>query len=67
MRSLIPAVSILSALLSVGAVAQDRDGDWGKGQIKHVLLISIDGMHAVDYKNCALYSVPSAASPRCSP
>ncbi|WP_348260741.1 alkaline phosphatase family protein [Telmatobacter sp. DSM 110680] len=52
MRSLIPAVSVLYALLSVGAVAQDRDSDWEKSQIKHVLLISIDGMHAVDYKNC---------------
>ena len=26
---------------------QDRDGDH-----KHLLLISIDGMHAVDYENC---------------
>ena len=52
MRSLIPAVSIVSALLSVSAVAQNHDGDWDKSQIQHVLLISIDGMHAVDYKNC---------------
>jgi hypothetical protein len=44
MRSLISAVSIMSALLSTGAVAQDRDGDWEKSQIQHVLLISIDGM-----------------------
>ena len=28
--------------------------DFGRGhQIRHVLLISIDGMHAVDYENCA--------------
>jgi hypothetical protein len=53
MRKLIPAVSILSALLSIGAVAQDHDGDWDKSQIQHVLLISIDGMHAVDFKNCS--------------
>ena len=53
MRSLISAVSILSALLSVSAVAQDHDGDWDKSQVQHVLLISIDGMHAVDFKNCA--------------
>src|ERR1700681_2768497 len=52
MRSLIPAVSILSVKFSAGAVAQDHDGDWDKSQIQHVLLISIDGMHAVDYKNC---------------
>src|SRR5690349_15277339 len=36
---------------SVGiALAQDRDRD---NQIKRVLLISVDGMHAVDFKNCA--------------
>ena len=23
-----------------------------KGQIKHVLLVSIDGMHAIDFNNC---------------
>ena len=39
----------LSALLlaSSFAVAQ------GDGHIKHVLLISVDGMHAVDFVNCA--------------
>jgi hypothetical protein len=52
MRKVFPAVVILSALLSVSAVAQDHDKDWDRGQIKHVLLISIDGMHAVDFKNC---------------
>ena len=25
----------------------------GSGKIKHVLLLSIDGMHAVDFYNCA--------------
>ena len=50
MRKLVPAVSILSALFSISAVAQDHDSD--KTQVKHVLLISIDGMHAVDFKNC---------------
>lgn len=44
MRSLIPTISILSALLSASAVAQDRDGDWDMSQIQHVLLISIDAM-----------------------
>jgi hypothetical protein len=34
--------------LSAGA---DDDGPGGK-HVKHVLLISIDGMHAVDYENC---------------
>jgi hypothetical protein len=52
MRKLFPTVTLLSALLSVGAVAQDRDNDWDRSQIKHVLIVSIDGMHAVDYLNC---------------
>ena len=29
-----------------------EDVDWNGKGIKHVLLISIDGMHAVDYLNC---------------
>jgi hypothetical protein len=29
-----------------------RDNDWGRS-IKHVLLISIDGFHAVDFLNCS--------------
>ncbi len=55
MRKLFPAATVLSALLSICAVAQDHDDhdNSDKGQIKHVLLISIDGMHAVDFKNCA--------------
>jgi hypothetical protein len=34
------------------AQAQDND-DWNHSQIRHVLLISVDGMHAVDYLNCS--------------
>jgi hypothetical protein len=26
---------------------------WDRSRIQHVLLISIDGMHAVDFKDCA--------------
>lgn len=50
-QKFVPVVSLL-ALLSAGAAAQDRD-DWGKSHIQHVLLVSIDGMHAVDFQNCA--------------
>ncbi len=47
--------------LSFAASAQDgdREGRFGDNHlndrhgIRHVLLISIDGMHALDYKNCA--------------
>jgi hypothetical protein len=40
-------VSLLVLCLSASGLAQE------KGPIKHVLLISIDGMHAVDFANCA--------------
>src|SRR5450755_3304701 len=47
----------LAAACSVGtAVAQDNNinhGHINDGHIKRVLLISVDGMHAVDFANCA--------------
>jgi hypothetical protein len=36
---------------SMWAMAADRNDD-GSERIKHVLLLSIDGMHAVDFYNC---------------
>ena len=54
MRKLLPVVfSAAALLLSMSAIAQDRDRDWDRSQIRHVLLISIDGMHAVDFLNCS--------------
>lgn len=53
MRRLFPIVFIASALSCAGAGAQDRDRDWDRGRIQHVMLISVDGMHAVDFKNCS--------------
>ena len=44
-------VGLLGSVLAVSGIAQDR-GD-NRNAIKHVLLISIDGMHAVDYLNCS--------------
>jgi hypothetical protein len=46
---------LLTAALSLGlmaavSAAQAADG-WHEGKIKHVLLISIDGMHALDVEN----------------
>jgi predicted AlkP superfamily pyrophosphatase or phosphodiesterase len=38
--------------LAVPAAAQSTDA-LASGEIKHVLLLSIDGMHAVDFYNCA--------------
>jgi hypothetical protein len=43
--------AILSAA-AVAATAQNHDDDWNRSPIRHVLLISIDGMHAVDFLNC---------------
>ncbi|MGA7513888.1 MAG: alkaline phosphatase family protein [Candidatus Sulfotelmatobacter sp.] len=46
------ALLSLVAICSVGtAIAQNNDND--QHHIKHVLLISVDGMHAVDFTNCA--------------
>ena len=54
MRKSLPTLAaIASLLLSVGSVAQDRDHDMDRSSIRHVLLISIDGMHAVDFLNCS--------------
>jgi hypothetical protein len=33
--------------------AQDHSQNWGHHEIRHVLLISIVGMHAIDFLNCA--------------
>jgi len=50
-------ISILLSTTLVGpfsayAVDGDRDDHSSHNGIRHVLLISIDGMHAVDYQNC---------------
>jgi predicted AlkP superfamily pyrophosphatase or phosphodiesterase len=55
------AVLFLALTFSVGsAIAQDdnpqgnnQDHGSEKGHIKRVLLVSVDGMHAVDLANCA--------------
>jgi hypothetical protein len=45
------AVAVTLALSTHGIAADTRVV--GSGKIKHVLLLSIDGMHAVDFYNCA--------------
>src|SRR6201988_5307841 len=46
------ALLSLAAACSVGtAIAQNND--FHEGPIRRVLLISVDGMHAVDFTNCA--------------
>src|SRR5271169_2146132 len=50
LQRLWPAVLLLAAIsLLPAAHADDRGHD---RDTRHVLLISIDGMHAVDYENC---------------
>jgi hypothetical protein len=46
------AVSLL-LFFSTQASAAEKKNNVGSGKIKHVLLISIDGMHAVDFYNCS--------------
>ena len=46
----------VAALAAVSASAQSRPKPGlmqPANPIQHVLLISIDGMHAVDYRNCS--------------
>lgn len=47
------ALAIAGAIAPGTALSKPGDDDHGERQIKHVLLISVDGMHAVDYLNCA--------------
>ncbi|MFC5862738.1 alkaline phosphatase family protein [Acidicapsa dinghuensis] len=46
------AVFSLAAIAAVG-YSQESNKDWDHTPIRHVLLISVDGMHAVDLLNCA--------------
>jgi hypothetical protein len=46
------ATAALALLPTFNARAAET-GSVGSGNIKHVLLLSIDGMHAVDFYNCA--------------
>jgi len=46
--------AVMAAALIASTQAKADDDDYSGGhRIKHVLLISIDGMHAVDFLNCA--------------
>ena len=65
MKQRILAVALSLGLIGLAIPAPVRANDGlGEGRsIKHVLLISIDGMHAVDYENCvASKSCPNLAA-----
>src|SRR5260370_4644844 len=56
MKKVVAILSLAAACSAVSAIAQDHNEDHdhvGQGRIKRVLLISVDGMHAVDLANCA--------------
>ena len=50
MKRAIAVLSLAAACSAASAVAQNS---LGQGPIKQVLLISVDGMHAADFANCA--------------
>src|ERR1700739_2673435 len=50
MKRAIAVLSLAAACSAAPAFAQSTPG---QGPIKRVLLISVDGMHAVDFANCA--------------
>ncbi len=52
MKKTIVLLSLAAACLMGTAIAQNNN-NFLKGNIKRVLLISVDGMHAVDFENCA--------------
>ena len=51
MKNTIALISLAVACSAGVALAQDHGRDHDRDHIKRVLLISIDGMHAVDYAN----------------
>ncbi len=53
MKKAMAVLSLVAACSAAVAVAQDTIDNWGGRPIKRVLLISVDGMHAVDLQNCA--------------
>ncbi len=54
MKKIVALLSLAAVCFVGSAFAQGDDDDYGhRGEIKRVLLISIDGMHAVDFANCA--------------
>src|SRR5580698_8365177 len=53
-KSLVLAGAATAAVLALATLGIAADGGSGhSGKVKHVLLLSIDGMHAVDFYNCA--------------
>jgi Type I phosphodiesterase / nucleotide pyrophosphatase len=47
------AIAVLSLAVACSAASAVAQNSLGQGPIKRVLLISVDGMHAADFANCA--------------
>ncbi len=59
-------VLAMAALSLTGASTFAQDASMNNSKIKHVLLLSVDGMHAVDFKNCAAgVSTVNGGDPYC--
>jgi hypothetical protein len=52
-RLVLAGVAAAMTVCSLQAVAAEAKNNVGSSKIKHVLLLSIDGMHAIDFYNCA--------------
>ena len=46
-------IALLFATAGCAVIAPAQNNEFGQGRIQRVLLISVDGMHAVDFTNCA--------------
>ena len=65
MKKVMAVLSLVAACSAVVAVAQDTIDSGGR-PIKRVLLISVDGMHAVDLQNCVNgISTVNSGAPYC--
>jgi hypothetical protein len=53
---------VFAVLIAIGAtsgMAQAKKKDLREAEVRHVLLISVDGMHGVDFRNCSK-GIPTA-------
>ena len=65
-RKIFATATFMTLCLTIPA-ARSQNSKHDRGEIRHVLLISIDGMHALDYLNCANgISTINNGAPYCS-
>src|ERR1700688_2759398 len=65
-KRLIVGVAIGAILLATASIRRAYSDEDGDHDIRHVLLISVDGMHSLDYANCANgISTKNGGAPYC--